>query len=162
MSRRAEHPRLVAGSVIVALLLSIVPWPAGLNAAAPYWAALVFIYWGLETTSLRYLGQAFAVGLVLDVLTGTLLGQHALSLVILSYLVSRFRHRIRFFPPWQQAAAVFALLLNDRIVQLWIIALEGSGLPGWSYWLPPITGVALWPWLFLLLDAMRRHRRVST
>lgn len=162
MTSRGEYPGLVVGSVLLALVLSVVPLPAVLAHMSPYWLALVFIYWGLESHSLGRLGQAFLAGLALDVVTGALLGQHALSLIIISYLLGRFRHRIRFFPPWQQALAVLALLVNDRIVQLWILALMGRGLPDWTYFLPPFIGVVLWPWFFLLMDALRHRRRVKT
>ncbi len=162
MNQKPEHAGLVTATVVVALILSILPLPGGLHAYAPYWMALVFIYWGLESRSLGHLGQAFVCGLLLDIFTGALLGQHALSLLIISYLLGRFRHRIRFFPPWQQSLAVLALLLNDRIIQLWIIALAGRGLPDWSFWIQPVVAFVLWPWIFLLLDALRlRARRTA-
>jgi rod shape-determining protein MreD len=44
------------------------------RAIRPYWVALVLIYWNLEAGSMRHLGQAFVLGLVLDITTGTLLG----------------------------------------------------------------------------------------
>jgi rod shape-determining protein MreD len=103
--------------------------------------------------------MAFVIGLILDVLTGSLLGMNALSLVVLMYLVQRFRPRLRFFPPWQQALAVFGLLANDRIIRLWIASLMGEPMPTWHYWLSPLTGLVLWPWLFLLLDRVRAGRR---
>lgn len=162
MSVRGEHSGLVVASIIAALLLTIIPLPEVIQPLAPYWLALVFIYWGLESASLRHLGQAFACGLLLDIFTGALLGQHALSLVILSYLLGRFRHRIRFFPPWQQALAVLALLVNDRIIQLWIIALAGRGLPDWSFWIQPVVAFVLWPWIFLLMDALRSRARLHS
>jgi len=127
----------------------------------PYWVALVLIYWCLETHDMISLGLVFTLGLILDLLTGSLLGLHALSLVILVYLVTRFQARLRFFPPWQQALSVFALLLNDRIILLWIISLRGDPLPSLDFWLPPIVGTLIWPWLFILLDRYRgvmRHR----
>ena len=95
------------------------------------------------------------------VVTGSLLGLHALSLCVIVYLVLRFRARLRFFPPWQQALSVFALLMNDRIILLWIISLRGDPLPSMDFWLPPVVGTLVWPWLFLLLDRYRgvmRHR----
>lgn len=157
MSRTS--PLLPALTVLMAILLTIVPLPDSLAAWRPYWVALVMIYWHLETGRFQFLGSAFAIGLVLDLTTGTLLGQHALGLVIITFLVGRFRNRLRFFPPWQQALAVGALLFNDRIVQLWIIGLLERGWPEWSWWLPPVAGMLLWPWLFLLLDALRSQRR---
>lgn len=146
-------------TVLAAILLALVPLPDALDPWRPYWAALVMIYWHLETSRLQQLGTAFVIGIALDLTTGTLLGQHALGLVIINFLVGRFRNRLRFFPPWQQALAVGALLFNDRIVQLWIIGLLERGWPDWTWWLPPLIGMLLWPWIFLLLDALRSQRR---
>ncbi|NKI33963.1 rod shape-determining protein MreD [Wenzhouxiangella sp. XN79A] len=161
MSRRDDREGMlvVAGSVLAALVLTVVPLPVALEPFRPYWVALVMIYWHLESGRLHGLGPAFALGLVVDVLTGALLGRHALSLVILNFLLRRFRNRIRFFPPWQQALAVGALLLNDRVVHLWVVGLLERSWPGWAFWLPPLVGMALWPWLFLLLDGLRSRRR---
>ena len=89
----------------------------------------------------------------------SLMGLHALSLVVLVYLVRRFRARMRFFPPWQQALAVLALLVNDRIIQLWALLLLGEPLPTWRYWLAPLVGMAVWPWLFLAMDQARLASR---
>lgn len=149
-------------TVAAAILLTLAPLPAPLESWRPYWVALVMIYWHLETNRLGSLGVGFAIGLLLDLSTGTLLGQHALGLVIINFLVGRFRHRIRFFPPWQQALAIGALLFNDRIVQLWVVGLLQLGWPDWHWWLPPLIGLLLWPWLFLLLDALRLRRRTPT
>lgn len=160
MSGRDSDQVLLAGTLILATLLTLMPLPDALQPARPHWVALAIIYWNLEGGRLRLLGQGFVLGLLLDLLTGTLLGQHALALVILCYLLERFRARIRFFPPWQQAAAVLALLVNDRIVHLWIVGLAGEGWPHWSWWLGPLVSVALWPWLFLLADAARRRQRL--
>ena len=148
-------------TLAAAAVLTLLPLPSVLDAMRPYWVALVFVYWALETQDMISLGLAFACGLVLDLLIGSLLGLHALSLVILVYLVTRFRARLRFFPPWQQALSVLGLLLNDRIILLWIISLRGDPLPSLSFWLPPLIGTLLWPWLFILLDRYRgrmRHR----
>ncbi len=160
MSGRNASNGLMLLTLALGFALTLMPLPTTLEPARPYWVAMILIYWNLETGRLRLLGQAFVIGLILDFLTGTLLGQHALGLLILVFLLERFRNRIRFFPPWQQAAAVFALLLNERIVQLWIILLGGHGWPVWTWWLAPVVAMLLWPWLFLLLDSMRRRQRL--
>ena len=56
-----------------------------------------------------------ALALLGDVLAGELLGEQAARLCVLGFIVLRFRPRLRFFPMWQQALAVLALLLNDRV-----------------------------------------------
>lgn len=159
MARSRAHNRLLIASVAVAMLLTLLPLPVLLDPVRPYWVALVVIYWSLEVQDSLGLGASFAIGLLLDLLTGSLMGMHAVSLVVVVYLVRRFRARLRFFPPWQQALAVLALLVNDRIILLWITALLGETVPTWKYWLPPVAGTVIWPWLFLLLDRLRITRR---
>ncbi len=156
--RERRAPVLV--SLSVAMLLAVVPLPAVLTPLRPHWVALVMIFWCLETQGVMSLGRAFLIGLLLDVLTGSLLGMHALGLVVLVYLVTRFRARLRFFPPWQQALSVFALLLNDHIILLWIISLKGDALPTLSFWLAPVIGTLLWPWVFLVMDRYRSRVRL--
>ena len=164
MIARRDRSSTIAITLAIALLLTLLPLPPWLRVMWPYWVALVLIYWCLETQDTITLGLAFFIGILLDLFTGSLLGLHALSLTIIVYLVVRFRARLRFFPPWQQALSVFALLMNDRIILLWIISLRGDPLPSLDFWLPPVVGTLVWPWLFLLLDryrGARRHRSLS-
>lgn len=159
MSSRRERLSTLLLVLTLALLLSLLPLPDALEPLRPYWTGLVLLYWALEVRGMVSLGMAFLVGLLLDVLSGSLMGLNALSLVVLIYLVQHFRARLRFFPPWQQALAVLGLLVNDHIIRLWIATLTGEPLPGWEYWLSPLVGMALWPWLFLLMDRVRAGRR---
>jgi rod shape-determining protein MreD len=159
MNRRRDRAGVIVVTLVVAVVLTLIALPPALDALRPYWVALVLIYWCLETQGLITLGIAFSIGLLLDLLTGSLLGLHALSLVILVYLVTRFRARLRFFPTWQQTLSVFALLLNDRIILLWIVSLRGEPLPSLGFWLPPIVGTLMWLPVFLLIDRFRSNMR---
>ncbi len=152
----SQEKNIMRISMLVAVLITLLPFPAAL--VKPYWVALVLIYWILESEYFRRLELVFVLGLILDFLTGTLLGQHALSLLIIAYLLLQFRQRIRFFPPWQMTLMTFVLLVNDRILQLWVLWLAGQ-IPTWEYWLSPLFGAAIWPWLFLLLDRLRSSQR---
>lgn len=155
MTSSHDRRSLVILTVVAAILLSLLPLPEVLAPFKPYWVAMVVIYWSLETHDMIGMGLAFLTGLVLDILTGSLMGMHALSLVVIVFLVERFRSRLRFFPPWQQALSVLALLVNDRIILIWITILLGEPMPTWKYWLAPLVGMALWPWVFLFLDRIR-------
>jgi rod shape-determining protein MreD len=146
-------------SLFVGLLVLVVPLPTGFDLARPYVLAMLLCYWLLEAPERVGLGTAFVVGLLADLVSGTLFGEQAMRLVVLTFLVQRFRARLRFFPLWQQALAVFALLLNDRLVALAIRLAAGDGAPPWGTWLSPVAGFALWPWLFLLLDELRLRLR---
>lgn len=159
MSRARSGPLLFSASLLLAVLAGLLPFPGPLAPLKPLWVALVLVYWLLEVPQRTGLGLAFMLGLGADVVFGTLLGEHALRLVILSFLVLRFRARLRFFPLTQQALAVGALLFNDRVVVAAIRSFTGEGWPPWSFWVSPLSGVLLWPWLFLLLDDLRLRGR---
>jgi rod shape-determining protein MreD len=150
---------LFPASLLVALFLGLLPIPADLSGLKPFWLALVICYWLLETPERVGLGVVFGVGLAADLIHGTLLGEHALRLCMLAFIVLRFRPRLRFFTLGQQALAVGAVLLNDRFVVLMIRGFSGEALPAPSFWLSPLVGLALWPWLFLALDGLRLHAR---
>ena len=138
--------------IALALLLMVMPLPTLIQPLKPYWPALVLIYWSLEATDHVSVGLAFGVGLAADLLNGALLGDQALRLAVLVFIVLRFRSRLRFFPMWQQTLAVWLLLLNNHVLQALIRAFAGDApMPALS-WLAPEVGAAIWPFVFLLLD----------
>lgn len=149
------------GTLVFALLSMLVPLPGVLEPFKPYWPALFLLYWSLESEDRVSLGLAFVVGLAADLLNGVVLGEQALRLCALVFIALRFRSRLRFFPMWQQALAVLALLLNDRILLLIVRVLAGASLPPASWWISPFVGAALWPFLFLLLDDLRARLRIQ-
>jgi rod shape-determining protein MreD len=159
MNRARANAALFLGSVAAAYFLQLMPLPAALLPLKPYWLALVLTYWTLEAPEHVGLGRAFVLGLIGDVFAGELLGEQALRLCILCFILLRFRARLRFFPMWQQALAVLALLANDRVVLLMVRAVAGQAPPPASFWLAPLAGTLAWPWLFLLLDDLRARVR---
>ncbi len=146
-------------SIILALLLGLLPLPGMLQPLRPYWLALIMAYWVIEAPDSAGLGFAFAMGIIADLMFGGLLGEQALRLVIMTFILQRFRARLRFFPMSQQALAIGVLLLNDRVVTGAVhLALGEPALP-WNYWWAPVLGMLLWPPLFLMLDALRLGKR---
>lgn len=161
MNRTRVQGWLFGGSLAIAFVLQLMPLPLMLSPFKPYWVALVLIYWAIETPERIGLGIAFLLGLVGDVLTGDLLGEQALRLVVLAFIVLRFRARLRFFPVWQQTVAVLGLLLNDRIVSLMVRGFSGEAMPPAMFWLAPVVGMLAWPFVFLLFDDLRMRLRAS-
>jgi rod shape-determining protein MreD len=145
-------------SLLVALLLGLLPLPDVLQPLRPYWLALVLAYWVIEAPDHVGLGFAVVLGLVADLMFGMLLGEQALRLLIMAFILQRFRAQLRFFPLSQQALAIGGLLLNDRIVAAAVHLVLGEPTLPWKYWWAPLLGMALWPPLFLLLDALRMGR----
>ncbi len=156
---RARNGWVLPVSLLLAILLELLPLPDLLQPLRPYWLALMLTYWLLEAPERVGPGVAFALGLVGDLTYGSLLGEQALRLVVLAFILERFRARLRFFPMSQQALAVGVLLLNDRvIVAVLRFVAELPQLP-LSSWLAPLVGLLLWPPLHLALDLARARRR---
>jgi rod shape-determining protein MreD len=156
---RARNGWVLPVSLLVALLLGLVPLPGMLQPLRPYWVALVLAYWVLEAPERAGLGTAFLLGLVADLAFGGLLGEQALRLVILAFILERFRARLRFFPVSQQALTIGVLLFNDRVVAAALHLVLGEVQLPWSFWAAPVLGLLLWPPLCLVLDALRLGRR---
>lgn len=146
-------------SLLMALLLGLVPLPDVIQPLRPYWLALVLAYWVLEEPDKVGLGVAFLLGLAADLAFGGLIGEQALRLAILAFILDRVRPRMRFFPLSQQALMIGALLLNDRVVGAAIHLVLGAVQLPWSYWWAPAVGLLLWAPLYLALDALRLNRR---
>ncbi|MFL6586325.1 MAG: rod shape-determining protein MreD [Luteimonas sp.] len=158
MSRR-RNPWILPASLFVALLLGLLPLPPGLQPFRPFWLALVVAYWVIEDPDRAGLGFAFSMGLIADLAFGGLLGEQALRLVMMAFILQRFRSQLRFFPVAQQALAIGGLLLNDRVISAAIhVALGVPQLP-WAYWLAPLIGMLLWAPLYLVMDALRFGRK---
>jgi rod shape-determining protein MreD len=160
MSRQRTRALIFYGTLLLSLMLMIMPLPAAITPFKPYWPALVLIYWALETTDRVSIGLAFSMGIAADLINGVLLGEQALRLAVIVFIVLRFRPRLRFFPMWQQVPAVLALLLNDRVLQLAIRAFAGEAQPPLAYWGAPFVGALLWPFVFLILDDLRARLRL--
>ncbi|HEX5664070.1 MULTISPECIES: rod shape-determining protein MreD [unclassified Lysobacter] len=156
---RTRNSWLLPVSLLLALLLGLLPLPTSLQPFRPYWLALVLAYWVLEEEDRAGLGLAFLVGVAADIAYGGLLGEQSLRLVVMVFILQRFRTQLRFFPMPQQALVVGGLLLNDRVISAGLrLALGEPQLP-WSYWWAPLAGLLLWTPLFVLLDSLRRERR---
>ena len=68
------------------------------------------IYWSLSAPRIAGLMFAWLCGLAIDVLKGTMLGQHALAFLVVSFLTHKFQLRMRIFPLSQQTMTVLLLL----------------------------------------------------
>lgn len=147
-------------TLCVAMLLMILPMPEWARPFRPQWVTLVLLYWAIALPHRVGVGSGFLAGIVLDVLTGTLLGQHALGLSIVIFIAIQLHQRIRVFPFWQQSLGILILLVIEHLLALWVTGATQGVTPGLVYWAVPPIGALLWPWVFVTLRKIRRHFKV--
>ena len=152
---RRDTPVLRWLSMAAAFLFMVLPFPDWLSALRPFLLALVVAYWVLETPQRVGLGRVFLIGLVLDLASFSVLGEHALRLVLIACVLHLMRSRFRFYPVWQQSGFLMLMLYVDLTV-LWLMHLS-QGLPmvQAEVWSSPVLAFLIWPWLYMLLDNLR-------
>ena len=158
MRRESGSGLAVIVSSLLGLVLAVVPLPSIIDAGRPDWLLLFVIYWSLATPRIAGLTFAWICGLAMDVLKGTLLGQHAAGFLLVAFLTHRLQLRMRIFPVLHQAATVLMLLALYQFLIFWIDGIAGHAVTAWLRWLPVITGALLWPLLVAVLDTLTRRR----
>jgi rod shape-determining protein MreD len=138
------------------LALATVPVPDVVAPLRPDWVAVVLLYWSLMAPRHFSLMTAFWMGIALDTLTGALLGQNALALLVIVYLAERFHLRLRVFPLSQLAFTVLMLLGLYEFILFWVDGVAGRTVPLVERWLPPLTGTLAWVVLYMLFDRGER------
>jgi len=147
-------------TLAAALVLAIFPLPDWAQPYRPQWPLMVLGYWCMALPHRVGVLVGWTTGLLGDVLTGTLLGQQALGYAIAAYLIITLHRRLRLFPWWQQAASLGGIFALERMISFLALGATGGMTPDWTHWLAPVTSMALWPWMFIILRDIRRKFRV--
>ena len=147
-------------TILFALILTLLPMPEWVGWFRPIWVLLVLIYWTMTLPYRVNIGVAWLVGMMLDILNGTLLGEHALALTLVIYLISRVHSRFRMSPMLQQGLTVGLLVMLYQFILFCIQGATGDLPRRWMYWSPALTSMLLWPWIFAILQDCRRRFRV--
>jgi rod shape-determining protein MreD len=160
MMRRKHRGLLMpAFSLALALVLAVLPLPDSVAPLRPDWVAVVLLYWSLMAPQRFSLLTAFWMGIAVDTLSGALLGQNALALLIVVYLADRFHLRLRVFPVSQLAFTVLLLLCLFEFILFWIDGMAGRTVPLVERWLPPLTGTVVWLVMVMFFDRGERESR---
>ncbi len=150
--------KLIALSLIGGLMLNLLPWQGFLLLLRPDFVALLLLYWCVNQPARLGIGTAWVMGVIMDVADGTLLGEHALAYVLVTYLALALRRRILMFTLWQQALHIVLLLLLLQGTLLLLHLAAGASFIGWSYFLAALTGTLLWAPLSFLLQLAQRKK----
>ena len=138
-------------SLLLGFFLELLPAPSWANWFKPEWLLLVVLFWIMYAPNKFNVTFAWILGLLLDVMKGTLLGEHALAMLITSFLFLKLQRRFKLYPIWQQCLFVLLFVFGYQftifIVQGAIAQLPGSYL----FWGTCLTSMIIWPWIYVLL-----------
>lgn len=161
VDREGRGYGVIVLTFLVAYVLAVISLPPWLQWARPEWVALTLIYWCIALPQRVGITTGLVLGVGLDVLEGSVLGQHAFALVVVALLSLILYQRLRVYSLWQQAGVVFMLVGINQLICQWVQNVEGvSALPR-LFLLPAFSSALLWPLVLHILRGLRRHYRVS-
>lgn len=139
------------------MVLEIAPWPAGLQSFKPAWLVLILMYWVLSTPTKVNIGSAFILGVIWDLVLGSILGVHALVLSVFAYLIAINHLILRNMSLWMQSILVILFIFALRLGIFLIELLLHSAYFNWQEIFGAIASGLLWPWIFLLLRKVQQQ-----
>lgn len=148
---------LILLSFICATLLMLFTLPDWLRWLRPEWATLVLIYWVMALPHRVGLMAAWCTGLALDVIEGTVLGEHAFALAIVAYATYLLYQRLRMFAPWQQALLVLVLVGLQQLACHWVDNIMGGVQTNLLFLIPAFVSALCWPLVSGVLHALKRN-----
>ena len=150
------NPRFIAFTLMLGLLLHMLLGLTGWN-WLPDVLAIVVVFWNVYQPRRVGVVLAFVLGLALDVHESALLGQNALSYVVLSSIALAVQRRLLWFPLREQALQIVPLFVLAALVEWLTRLVVHDAWPHWSQLLAPFMQAALWPLVGAFLLAPQRR-----
>lgn len=143
-----------------ALVLSILPLPELISSFRPPWVLLLVLYIEYYLPDNFKVTSLCIVGLSMDVLLSTVIGEHSFSLLLTTWMASTKSRRFQFFSIMQQICLIGFFCFFYQTLLAFIDALLGFH---YSLLVPvasAVLGMLIWPWIRLLGDGSLLTRLV--
>ncbi len=160
-SRSASKWWIVPGSLIVAMLLTVVPYPDWMRFAVPQWVTLVLFYWCLAIPDKIGVGTGWIVGMVMDLLLHMLFGVNAVSKAFVAIVGVTVHQRMRMYHLWQQCIFVFIICAIEITFVAWVFNLTNDSSIRLVYWQAALTSALIWPVVYTILRFVRQRSQIT-
>lgn len=146
--------KLVYGTLALAYLFSLLPWPAGVLWLVPDLTLVFLFYWLIHAPHATGMTLALAIGLLIDVTQGSLIGQHALTYVVAAFLVIQVRRRLENFIVAGRALHLAPLFIGQQALLLVIGVVFSLPDTDWRYLAAGLVAALAWIPVAHVLDRM--------
>ena len=161
MSFQAANGRFIVWvTLFIGVISQIMPLPSVVDAWRPDWLLMIVLYWSIALPHRYNILTAWVLGLVLDILLGATLGVRSLAISLVIYVAILHCQRLRNFPKWQQSLVIMLLICMYHLVIYWVEFVMQEAVFDTDLFLPAISGLVIWPWIFWILRRVRRHYKV--
>lgn len=146
---------LTAFTTLVALGLTVMPLPSWSLWLRPAWVALVIIFWVMSYPHIVGMASAWMIGLFLDDITGSVLGEHALAMALVAFLSLQLHRQLQNVGMLQQTLTIMLLLFIYQITIMLLQGMIGQFNSVTYFWLPALTSSLLWPSVSSILSELK-------
>ncbi|KTD22377.1 rod shape-determining protein MreD [Legionella londiniensis] len=136
----------------LSFVLAIIPLPEFLGDLRPSWAFILVLYLQFFMPQYFNVAAVFLIGLCLDVLLVTTLGEHAFSMLLTTWLAASKARRFSFFSPTQQIILVGFFCYVYQFLLIILDAFQGYHYEFWPGLCRAAMTMLLWPWFKSLAD----------
>ena len=146
---------LLTKITIIAMIFGAISLPSLLEVVSPFWMLIFFIYWIIYTDTKALYFFALILGLITDILQGSILGQNALALLISSAFIFNVKKSFYVSNLTTQQVYIFvASLIYLIALILTHMAIQGFDF-SWLILLAPFTGAIIWPAVRLFMAKLK-------
>ena len=151
-------------TLVISIFIDLYMFPDAVLHLKPLITLLVLIYWNMALPDKVGISEALVIGLLLDILTGPILGLHALLFVLVTYICQRFFYQFRVSPVLQQSIILFFFFFVFKMTLAFdfVDVSSGVSVSDIQYLLNASTfafvSSLMWPIIFFILREIRRKK----
>jgi rod shape-determining protein MreD len=140
-------------ALIIALTLTILPLPDVMMGIKPLWVLMLVLYVQFFLPHYFNITLLFFLGLCLDVLLSTVIGEHAFALLLTTWFAAGKARRFNFFAMLQQMMLVALYCLIYQLIVFLIDAFLGYNNGLWIVVGTVSLSTFFWPWVVWALSS---------
>ena len=140
-------------ALFIAFVLTILPLPEAVMGFRPPWILLFALYVRFFLPSYFNITVVFFLGLCVDVLLSTVIGEHAFALLLTTWFASGKARRFIFFSLIQQMMLIAVFCLIYQLIIFFIDAFLGYHNNILTLTGAVALSVFFWPWIRMLADS---------
>ena len=156
------YPGLLLVSILFAYMLSVVALPHFLGVCRPQFLVLVMVFWALKSENRSLLWISWFSGLGLDLLTSSVLGVHALALMLLVYPLMKIKPYLQHYHRWQHGLLMAVLCLFYVAILAWSMGFYHHSYVLGQYVWSALTSAVTWFLVYPYLPNLQNQRSSSS
>jgi rod shape-determining protein MreD len=159
ITKKINNYFIIVTSFFIALALTFIDVPTWVDWVYPECLSIILLYWIYTSYTYVNIGSAFLVGVILDIVFDTPIGEHALVLILAAYVIIKFNAKIYALDFEKRLVIIFGVIFWCQFAPLLLQFYLGMTTVFWlsltKIFVKTLSGTLLWLILSVLLNTKR-------